>query len=173
MSLTSSSLNMIKLFLILTASGAICFGILHLSGGLLAPVFISALGAFVTITMLLGALSFALYNYLDGITKELPKKLLKESPDRYQSALRALGDLKREVISNIILVIALLLSERVLSGTQEALNGGDWELCAWVDWAVISARTACLTAGIYAALTQFRGFLTANEMRTVMMSYKD
>jgi|SRR5690606_5790489 len=164
---------MLKLILILASSGTTSFAILYFTGGVATPVFTNTLGAFVTITMLFGALSFALYNYLDGITKDLPKKLLKYNPDKYQNALNALGALKREVISNIILIIVLLLIERVLLGLNEVINGGDWKLPAWVGWSVISARVACLVAGIYAALIQFRGFLTANELRTVLMNNGD
>lgn len=161
---------MIKLVLILASSGTISFVILYFTGGVATPVFTNTLGAFITVTMVFGALSFALYNFLDGITKDLPKKLLKDNPDKYRNAVKALNALKREVISNIVLIIALLLIERILLGVNEMINGGDWNLPDWVDWGVISARVACLVAGIYAALIQFRGFLTANELRTVLMN---
>ncbi|WP_271911088.1 hypothetical protein [Vreelandella alkaliphila] len=138
-----------------------------------SPVFENTLSAFVTIAILFGALSFALYNYLDGITKDIPKELSKNKPYKYKNALISLRDLKREVIYNIALIIFLLLVERMLFGIGEVIYDASSNLPIWVGWVIISARVSCLVVGIYAAIVQFRGFLTANDLRTILMENGD
>ena len=92
---------MLKLIIAFLISSGLSFVALYFSCGMATPVFENTLSAFVTIAILFGALSFALYNYLDGITKDIPKELSKNKPNKYKHALKALSDLKREVIYNI------------------------------------------------------------------------
>lgn len=164
---------MLKLIFAFLISSGLSFATLYFSCGMATPVFENTLSAFVTIAILFGALSFALYNYLDGITKDIPKELSKNKPNKYKQALRALIDLKREVIYNIALIILLLLLERTLFGVGEVIYGVSSNLPIWVGWLIISARVSCLVVGIYAAIVQFRGFLTANDLRTVLMENGD
>lgn len=164
---------MLKLIFIFLISSGLSFATLYFSCGMATPVFENTLSAFVTIAILFGALSFALYNHLDSITKDIPKELSKAKPNKYKNALRALSDLKREVIYNIALIILLLLLERTLFGVGEVIYGASSDLPIWVGWAIISARVSCLVVGIYAAIIQFRGFLTANDLRTILMENGD
>lgn len=164
---------MLKLIIAFLISSGLSFAALYFSCGMATPVFENTLSAFVTIAILFGALSFALYNYLDGITKDIPKELSKNKPNKYKQALKALSDLKREVIYNIALIILLLLLERTLFGISEVISGASSSLPVWVGWAIISARVSCLVVGIYAAIVQFRGFLTANDLRTILMENGD
>ena len=71
------------------------------------------------------------------------------------------------------LIILLLLLERTLFGISEVISGASSSLPVWVGWAIISARVSCLVVGIYAAIVQFRGFLTANDLRTILMENGD
>jgi len=162
-------INMIKLIFTFLMSGGLSFAALYFSCGLAKPVFENTLSAFVTIAILFGALSFALYNYLDGTTKDIPKELSRNKPEKYKNALKALNDLKREVINNIALIILLLLLERALFGVGEVIYDASSNLPIWMGWVIISARVSCLVVGMYAAIVQFRGFLTANDLRTILM----
>lgn len=164
---------MLKLIFAFLISSGLSFATLYFSCGMATAVFENTLSSFVTIAILFGALSFALYNYLDGITKDIPKELLKTKPKKYKHTLNALNDLKREVIYNIALIIFLLLLERTLFGVGEVIYDASSNLPTWVGWAIISARVSCLVVGIYAAIVQFRGFLTANDLRTVIMENGD
>lgn len=164
---------MLKLILTFFVSSGLSFAALYFSCGMATPVFENTLSAFVTIAILFGALSFALYNYLDGITKDIPKEMSKSKPMKYKQALSALSNLKREVIYNIALIILLLLLERTLFGVGKVIDGASSNLPVWVGWGIISARVSCLVVGIYAAIVQFRGFLTANELRTILMENGD
>lgn len=164
---------MIKLIFSFLISSGLSFAALYFSHGVVSPVFENTLSAFVTIAILFGTLSFALYNYLDGINKDVPKKLLKNKPNKYKRALTALSDLKREVIYNIVLIMLLLILERTLFGVGEVAFGLGSSVPVWLGWVIISARFSCLVIGVYAAIVQFRGFLTANDLRTTLMENGD
>lgn len=164
---------MVKLILVLIFSAALSFAALYFSGGIVFPVITNALSAFLTIVMLFGALSFAFYNYLDAIMKDLPRKFLKEDPEKYENALNALTNLKKEVILNVIMMVVLFLLERGLMGVGEIIDSNTWDLPARMDWMLVSLRCAFLAAGVYAVFVQFFGFITANELRTVLMKQRD
>lgn len=160
---------MLRLLLVFACADAVAYALLFITDGAATPVFEETLSVFVTVAILFGAMSFALYNYVDGIQKDFSKELREVKPSEFAEAVKTIDRLKGEVISNVVLIILLLIGERVIFGVETVLakHGGNLSQL-WV-WLLPSTRAACLLVSVYAALVQFRGFFIANEMRAILL----
>ncbi|WP_163140351.1 hypothetical protein [Arhodomonas sp. KWT] len=159
-------------FVFISAFGA-AYALLFLTDGAAMPVFEQTLSVFVTVAILFGAMSFALYNYVDGIQKDFPKELKSRKPTEFAEAVATIDRLKGEVISNVALIICLLVGERIILGVETVLANQGWNAGPLWVWLFPSTRAACLLVSIYAALVQFRGFFIANDMRSVLLRNGD
>jgi hypothetical protein len=125
------------------------------------------LSAFLVLATLLVASSVPLFNYVEAISKELID--LRDSVDRkaYEKAIEKLSLLKKEVLSNGILVVALYISERALKGLSLHL-ASSMDLGAEAGLAFLSSRFGIFVVALVAAWIQVNGFLTAIEFRDVI-----
>lgn len=156
---------MIRLLVVFLSAFAMSFLGLKVTGGVITPLYAEVLAAFITVTLVFGALSFALYSYLDGIAKDLPNVRGTKPSEKYDKAVDAIGALRTEVIVNIFLVIALLILERCALGLSSVAQQQEWHLSHSQQWAVLSFRFSCLLTSLVAAAVQFKGFLVANQLR--------
>jgi len=159
--------QLMKLISIVALSGSICFLLLESTGGTVAPVFEEALSAFLVLATLLVASTWPLFTYVESISKELID--LRGSVDRnsYEKAIEKLSLLKREVLSNGVLVVALFVIERALKGLSLHL-GSSIELAPQVGFALLGLRFGLFVVALFAAAVQARGFHTAIELRDVI-----
>src|SRR3546814_5350940 len=65
-------IKMPRLIAFLSFSFTVSYYGLWLTDGVITPFYAEILSAFPTVATIFGALSFALYSYLDGIAKDLP-----------------------------------------------------------------------------------------------------
>lgn len=114
---------------------------------------------------LFGALSLAFFNYVEGIMKDVPKKLKLQRPQAYVGVINALTELKREVVVNVFLVVVLLMVAFFIGAISEMsfvqkFGGAKY----WV-WGALSIRGACLLSVLIVVFVQLAGFITANNLR--------
>nr|WP_245226790.1 hypothetical protein [Pseudomonas sp. PvP009] len=110
-------------------------------------------------------MSLAFFNYVEGVMKDVPKKLRLRSSQAYVKVVRALTDLKQEVISNIFLVVILLLVASVAGAVGDMAFLQCVKCSGFLVWALLSIRGACLLSIVVATLVQLAGFVTANKLR--------
>src|SRR3546814_6588252 len=96
--------------------------------------------SFPTVATIFGALSFALYSYLDGIAKDLPPSQEGRDHRKYVEAVDAIGSLRREVIVNIFLVITLLIAERGASGFTAFAEQQQWSIPSALEWTIFRSE---------------------------------
>src|SRR3546814_331172 len=157
-----------RLIACLSFSFTVSYYGLWLTDGVITPFYAEILSAFPTVATIFGALSFALYSYLDGIAKDLPPSQEGRDHRKYVEAVDAIGSLRREVIVNIFLVITLLIAERGASGFTAFAEQQQWSIPSALEWTIFSIRFSCLLTSLTAAAIQLRGFLTANRLRDVI-----
>lgn len=159
--------QLLKLVAIVALSGSICFLLLEATSGTVAPVFEETLSAFLVLATLLVASTWPLFTYVESISKELID--LRDSVDRkaYVNAIEKLSLLKKEVLSNGVLVVALFVTERALKGLALHL-GSSIELAPQVGFALLGLRFGLFVVALFAAAVQARGFHTAIELRDVI-----
>jgi len=159
--------QLLKLIAIVVASGFICFVLLAITSGSAAPVFEEILSAFLVLATLLVASTWPLFTYVESISKELID--LRDSVDRklYEKAIEKLSLLKKEILSNGGLVLALFVTERALRGLSLHL-GSDIEADPQVGFALLGLRFGMFVVALFAASIQLKGFLTAVEFRDVI-----
>lgn len=164
-----SAKQLIKFLLILGFSFAGCYGLLYVSSGSAASIFEEILSAFLVIATLLSTLSFALFTYLDNISKELTELRNEVNRAAYVAAHEKLSAVKKEIVYNAGLVIGLFLIERMTKGGAIYLVGhltpdqGQQAMFLF-----LSLRGALLITAIWAAIIQLRGFLVAIEYRDII-----
>lgn len=156
---------MIRLLIVFLSAFAISYSGLKATSGVITPIYAEVLAAFITVTLVFGALSFALYSYLDGIAKDLPNVRGERPSEKYEAAVDAISALRTEVIVNIFLVISLLVLERCALGLSSVAQQQAWQLSSPHQWAILSFRFSCLLTSLVAAAVQFKGFLVANQLR--------
>ena len=161
--------QLLKLLLVLSIPGALCFGILKLTDGSAAPVFEEILTAFLVVAMLLSAMSVAMFTYLDNIAKDLTELRNEVNRPDYRVAQEQLTLLKREVLYNGALIVSLLIFERIVKGVAaylaSQLQGTCFELV--IDIA-LPLRIALFFASLWASTTQLKGFIVAAEFRDLI-----
>lgn len=158
---------MIKFFLIFsfTISAALC--VTYFMESLAAPIFQELLSAFVVIATITGTLSYALYSYVEGIAKDVASDN-NSKKSNYNTAVTRLSELKKEILVNAFSVVGLLIMERIAHGFSLAFPLSNDEPFNWIWAGTISFRVACFVLSVFIAAVQFRGFIIANEYRSII-----
>lgn len=159
----------IKLLLIFGFAFAVCYGLLSISGGAAATVFDEILTAFLTVTMLIAAMSVAMFTYLDNIAKEVTELRNEVPKPAYLVAQQKLSELKKEVLYNGGFIVFLFIFERSIKGIAIYLLAHfPAEQAIPITYISTSIRVALFVASVWAATVQLKGFLIAVELRDVI-----
>jgi predicted PurR-regulated permease PerM len=161
--------QMAKMLGVIAISFGICFAFLFISDGSAAPVFDELLSAFLVIATLIVALSVAMFNYVESISKEL-SELRKEVPRQALNlVIEKLSSLKREVLYNGGLIATLFVMERVTKGIAIYLQShSQHETMNYVLHISLSLRFSFFCVSLFAAAIQLKGFIVATEYRDVI-----
>jgi hypothetical protein len=143
----------------------ICFLSLHLSAGAAEVIFSEVLGSFSVLVIFGTTLSVVLFNYIDNISKDI--SAVDSESYKIEKALVSLSRLKKEVITNAGLILALLFIELAFKGLTKSISAENIPFENF-NWVVISVRFSIFVLAIMAALDQIRGLLVAIEYRTVI-----
>lgn len=162
---------MLRLLFIFFTSFGLCYLLLWGSAGEASPMFNNVNAVLYVLGAMFGALSFAFFNYVEGVMKDVPKKLKLQKPQAYAAAVRALTDLKREVINNVFLVIALLMVVFLIGALGEMAFVLRLESSRFWVWGFLSLRGSCLLSTLFVIFSQLSGFLTANNLRAQISMY--
>lgn len=156
---------MLRLIFVFVVSFCLLYISLWGTEGGFGVVFGNLNSILVALATLFGAMSLAFFNYVEGVMKDVPKKLKFRNSRAYTQVVSTLTDLKQEVISNIFLVFILLLVAFVAGavGDMAFVQGLDYS--AFIGWGTLSIRGACLLSIVVATLVQLSGFVTANKLR--------
>lgn len=145
----------------------LCFAVLHITNGAAKKLFDTVLTVFPFFVTAASALTWALFNYIEGVLKDVIE--LKGDQKKIDTAINSLTDLKNEVISNAAFIIFLLILDAVFNGLS-SLYGGSSTLAQWL---FLSVRGCIIFLAIYAAHDQFQGFKTAQQFRLVINKGKN
>ncbi|OYQ00829.1 hypothetical protein [Pseudomonas mandelii] len=162
---------MLRLLLVFFTSFGLSFLSLWGTAGEVSPLFNNVNAVLFVLGTLFGALSLAFFNYVEGVMKDVPKKLKVKSPQVYGVVINALTDLKHEVIVNVVLVVVLFITAYVVGAFVEmAFVQGLFYAKYWV-WCALSVRGACLVSVLVVLFVQAAGFMTANKLRAEISMY--
>lgn len=153
----------------IAASLAVCFVVLHATEGAAEVIFSEVLSAFSALAIFATALSVALFNYVDNISKDV--SAVEGNADKISKALDGLAALKKEVIVNAGLILALLVMELALKGISKSTSP-DKTPFEFFHWVVFSLRFSFFTLAILAVSEQIRGLLVAVDYRNVIHARK-
>lgn len=151
------------------ASLIVCFASLHATDGVAEVVFSEILSVFSALAIFATALSVALFNYVDNISKDL--STVEGDADKISRALIGLAALKKEVIVNAGLILALLIMELALKGVSKATSPDSIPFQSFY-WVVLSMRFSFFTLALLAVSEQIRGLLVAIDYRNVIHAGK-
>ena len=155
--------------LYIATSLVVSFASLHATSGEAEVVFSEVLSAFSTLAVFATALSVALFNYVDNISKDLSS--IEGDADKISIALNGLATLKKEVIVNAGLILFLLILELVLKGGAKSVSPDKIPFHSFY-WVIISLRFSFFTLAILAIVEQIRGLLVAIDYRNVIHTGK-
>jgi hypothetical protein len=161
----------IKLATIIGASYWACHGALYVLNGPIAAIIEDMLTVSLILIPLVSAMSFGMFTYVDNMAKELTDLRNEVNREKYLFAQEGIAALKKEVLLNAGLVIALCFMERAAKSIAgyflaSALTKQDWLLTT----IFISLRFAFFAAAMWATISQLKGFVTAVEYRTLISS---
>ncbi|UFI44323.1 hypothetical protein [Pseudomonas savastanoi] len=156
---------MLRVFFVFFISFGLSYVSLWGSEGQFSAVFSNANAVLFALAALFGAMSLAFFNYVEGVMKDVPKKLKIQNSQAYAKVVSALTELKQEIISNIFLVVILLLVAFVAGAVGDMVFLKRVKFSDFLVWAVLSIRGACLLSIVVATLVQLAGFVTANKLR--------
>lgn len=162
---------MLRLLFVFFASFGLSYLSLWGSSGEASPIFNNVNAVLFVLGTLFGALTLAFFNYVEGIMKDVPKKLKLQKPQAYADVVIALTGLKGEVVGNFILVVALLVVAYIVGAVGEMPFIQRLELSMLWEWGCLSVRGACLISVLVVMLSQLSGFLTANDLRAEISMY--
>lgn len=162
---------MLRLMIVFLVSFGLSYLSLWGTEGEAVPMFGSVNAILFVLAAMFGALSLAFFNYVEGVMKDVPKKLKSQNLELYLSVVKALTDLKGEVIGNVLLVVALLVVAFFAGAIAEMefIQRLKFSSC-WM-WGVQSVRGACLLSVIVVVCVQLAGFITANSLRAEVSMY--
>lgn len=162
---------MLRLLITFLISFFLSFLLLWGTDGEAGPVFDSVNAVLFVLGAIFGALSLAFFNYVEGVMKDVPKKLKSQNFELYSLVVSALTDLKKEVIGNVLLVVILLIFAFFSGaiGEMEFIQRLRWS--SYWAWGVQSIRGACLLSVIVVVCVQLVGFVTANSLRAEVSMY--
>ncbi len=151
------------------ASLIISFASLHATDGVAEAIFSEILSAFSALAIFATALSVALFNYVDNISKDL--SVVEGDADKISAALIGLATLKKEVIVNAGLILALLIMELALKGISKSTSPDSTPFQDFY-WVILSLRFSFFTLALLAVSEQIRGLLVAIDYRNVIHAGK-
>lgn len=164
--------NFLKLLVIFSLSWIAGFYLLKLSNGCVAPVFEETLAAFVVVALFASALSFALFSFVDNISKDIANYKERFDQTKYQETIQRLSDLKKEIISNAGMIILFFLFERIAKGLFTAMTDPNISVFQLWPGILMSFRISCFFVSFIAVAIQLRGFITAIEFRSITSNFK-
>jgi hypothetical protein len=157
-----------RFLLVFSLAFSLSLFVLFHAGNLAAPLFEDLLSAFITLTMITGTVSYALYAYVDTITKDVAGDKKVDAHESYRAAIEKLSDLKREVLINAFAVVGLLIIERLAHSISLAFPTSPAEPFNWY-WAVTtSIRMACFSSSVVIVVIQFFAFIVASYYRRII-----
>lgn len=162
---------MLRLLFVFVTSFGLSFLSLWGTEGEVSPIFSNVNPVLFVLGALFGALSLAFFNYVEGVMKDVPKKLKLQRPQAYALVIGALTDLKHEVIVNVFLVVVLLIVAFVVGAVGEMAFMQKLELSKYWVWGALSVRGACLLSVLVVVFVQLAGFVTANKLRAEISMY--
>jgi hypothetical protein len=159
---------MTKFILIFTLAFSVALLFTYYTKSLAAPIFQELLSAFVVLTLITGTLSYALHAYVDSVSKDVFSDGNNKDKNSYNTVIESLTELKKEILVNAFAVVGLLVLERIAHGFSLIFPVSSAEPFNWPWACAISVRVACFTLSLFIAAIQFRGFIIANEYRSVI-----
>ena len=156
--------------LFIAASFFLSFVALHFSEGMLRAIIEEVMGAFIAVIACTSTLSVLLFNYVDGISKDVAG--IEGIKEKIQLAINRLDALKREIIETAVLLIVLLVIELALKGISSALINNINDSNHLIEWVILSIRFTCFTLSLLAASEQVNGLLVAIEFRSLLFTGK-
>lgn len=151
---------------------SICFGLLFFSTPP-TQLFEDALSAFPFIATLFGALSFAMFTYVDNISKELPDISSDTLKKELNSIIDKLSSLKREVLHNGMLIGALFILEIFAKGVAAYYAAHpQYREQVIIAYVFLSLRFSFFCTSIVAVFIQLRGFITSIDYRGIISKSK-
>ncbi|MCF5223123.1 hypothetical protein [Pseudomonas syringae] len=156
---------MVRVFFVFFVSFGLSYISLWGTEGQVSAVFNNVNAVLFALAALFGAMSLAFFNYVEGVMKDVPKKLRLQNSQAYVKVVGALTDLKQEIIYNIFLVVVLLLVAFVAGAFGDMAFLKCVKCYDFLVWAVLSIRGACLLSIVVATLVRLAGFVTANKLR--------
>ncbi|WP_156302359.1 hypothetical protein [Methylogaea oryzae] len=158
-----------KLIALVAITFGICFGLLVLSDGASTQVFEEMLSAFLVVATFLVTLSVAMFTYVDNISKDLVELRNEVPRDKLNNVIDQLSSLKREVVSNGGLIVALVILERTTKGIAVyQLAYYQDEMQAMISYIALSLRFSFFCVSIFAASMQLNGFIIASQYRDII-----
>lgn len=162
---------MLRLLFVFLTSFGLSFLSLWGTAGEVSPLFSNINSVLFVLCTLFGALSLAFFNHVEGVMKDVPKKLKTKSPQGYLMVVGALTELKHEVIVNVILVVMLLVLAYVVGAFVEVAFMQKLVYAKYWVWCALSIRGACLLTLLVVMFVQAAGFITANKLRAEVSMY--
>ncbi|WP_339486902.1 hypothetical protein [Pseudomonas sp. RL_5y_Pfl2_70] len=156
---------MVRLLFVFITSFSLCYLSLWGTKGETNPLFSNVNPVLFVLGALFGALSLAFFNYVEGVLKDVPKRLKQQKPKAFIVVVEALTDLKHEVITNVVLVVVFLMVAFVVGAVSEMPFMQSVEPLNYLMWAALSVRGACLISVLMVMCVQLAGFVTANKLR--------
>jgi hypothetical protein len=164
--------NFLKLLIIFSLSWIAGFFLLKISNGCIAPVFEETLAAFVVVALFASALSFALFSFVDNISKDISNSKERFDQTKYRETIQRLSELKKEIILNAGMILIFFLLERIAKGVFTAINESNIRSFQLWPRILISFRISCFFVSFIAVALQLRGFITAIEFRSIISNFK-
>ena len=119
---------------------------------------------------IMGALSFAMFTYVDNTAKDLTD-LRNDFSDRnkYFICQESLTKLKKEIISNIALVTIVFIADRIVQALAMALVTKFSDCEKWILESIsICLAASCFAIVICALISQISGYIIAAEYREII-----
>jgi hypothetical protein len=158
-----------KLLAIMVVAFGICFGLLFLTDGYAALVFDKILTSFLIVITLLVTISILLYAQVDNISKELVDIRNEVNRELLNILIVKLSSLKREILYNIGLAIALLVLELSTSGVSVYLNiYYKDEIQVLINNTSLSLQFSLFCVLLLVVIIQLKGFIITTEYRDII-----
>lgn len=140
------------------------------SEGKLAFMFEETISLMMPLATLCGALSFAFYNYVDGIMKDLPKssEMQEGKSEQRKIVVGVLTELKGEVVANVIAVLCLLMLNYVFVKLSVFLIDAGLMYACELRLILLACSGGTLFTSFLVCVVQLKGFVTANELRKIV-----
>jgi hypothetical protein len=156
---------MLRLTFVFVVSFSLSFLLLWGTAGTASPLFDNINAILYVLGALFGALSLAFFNYVEGVMKDVPKKLKLKNAQAYIMVVTSLTELKSEVVANVCLVVVLLVLMFVVGAIGEMEFIREVGVSIYWFWGALSVRGACLLSVLIVVFVQLSGFITANNLR--------